>query len=130
MNANTWSIIVTVAGMIGFILVGRKLWWAWWVNICAQVLWFIFGLTTHQYGFVVSSVIYFVIFTKNAYDWTGDHRRKPIDIHDRKYQRMTRGARYEAYNRNLQLAVEEYQDGKISQIEWLRRVKEIMEKGY
>lgn len=73
MNAGTiWSYVVTVVGLLGFILAGRKVWWAWYVNIGCQALWFIFGLVTAQYGFIIASIVYTVIFTQNAIRWTKD----------------------------------------------------------
>lgn len=76
MDAGTiWSYIVTVVGLTGFFLAGRKVWWAWYVNIGCQVLWFIFGLVTAQYGFLIASIVYTFIFTQNAIRWTKEHKR-------------------------------------------------------
>jgi hypothetical protein len=89
-NAGTiWSYVVTVVGLLGFILAGRKVWWAWYVNLGCQVLWFIFGLVTAQYGFIISALVYTVVFTQNAIKWTkerkgykkGLERRKGLDVH-------------------------------------------------
>lgn len=67
-----WDYILAFVGIAGFILAGRKVWWAWYINIGSQFLWVAYALISHQYGFLFSSVIYFVVFSKNAYDWTRD----------------------------------------------------------
>lgn len=74
MSAQTWSWLVTVVGLVGFVLAGRKVWWCWYISLGAQVLWFLFGLFTNQYGFIASAVIYTFVFGQNAYKWTREHR--------------------------------------------------------
>lgn len=69
-----WSWILGFVGLIGFWLAGRKVWWAWYVNIANQVLWTIYSLVTEQYGFLVATVFYFWVFTNNAIKWTKEHR--------------------------------------------------------
>lgn len=71
---------MTVVGLVGFILAGRKVWWAWYVNIGCQALWFIFGLVTAQYGFLIASVVYTFVFTQNAIRWTKARNRKKSDM--------------------------------------------------
>lgn len=68
-----WSWILTVVGLTGFILAGKRVWWAWYINIGCQVLWFTYAIITSQYGFIVASIAYTVVFTKNAIAWTRDH---------------------------------------------------------
>jgi hypothetical protein len=69
-----WSWILTVVGLTGFVLAGRKVWWAWYINIACQGLWFTYALVTHQYGFIVASVAYTVVFTQNAVKWTRERK--------------------------------------------------------
>lgn len=71
-----WDYILSIAGVAGFILAGKKVWWAWYVNIAAQFIWFAYAFVTHQYGFFIGSAIYFLVFSKNAYDWTKEHREQ------------------------------------------------------
>lgn len=68
----TW--IMTTVGFTGFILAGRKIWWAWYVNLAVQVLWALYALATGQLAFLASAAAYFGIFGVNAYKWTKDHR--------------------------------------------------------
>lgn len=69
-----WSWILGFIGIAGFILTGRKIWWAWYVNIGAQVVWFTYAIVTVQYGFLVSSIVYAAVFSYNAYLWTKDRK--------------------------------------------------------
>lgn len=67
-----WAL--TIIGLTGFILVGEKKWWAWYINLANQILWAIYALTTDQYGFLLAVVFYVVVFGINAYKWTKNHR--------------------------------------------------------
>jgi hypothetical protein len=68
------SWIMTTVGFIGFIFVGRKEWWGWYINLACQILWAIYALATAQPAFLAFAAAYFVIFAFNAYKWTKDHR--------------------------------------------------------
>lgn len=70
----TW--LVTIVGLTGFFLAGRKIWWSWYVNIGCQVLWVIYAITSQQYVFILAATCYTVVFTKNAISWTKAHRQK------------------------------------------------------
>jgi xanthosine utilization system XapX-like protein len=37
MSDQYWNYIVTFVGLIGFYLGGKKIWWAWYVNIANQM---------------------------------------------------------------------------------------------
>lgn len=71
-----WSWLLTVVGVTGFILAGRKVWWAWYVNLGCQALWAAYAVATHQWGFLVSAGVYTVVFGRNAAVWTRE--RKPL----------------------------------------------------
>lgn len=73
-----WSYILTAIGLLGFYFVGKKAWWAWYINIANQFLWLTYALVTEQYGFIIGSVFYFIVFAKNAYAWTKDRHKDPI----------------------------------------------------
>lgn len=62
--------ILMIVGIAGFELAGRKVWWAWYVNIANQGLWLAFALITGYWGFVVGTVFYTYQFTRNAIKWT------------------------------------------------------------
>lgn len=81
MTNEWWSYILTAVGIAGFILAGRKVWWSWYINIFCQILWFAYAIVTTQYGFIAAAVLYTVVFGRNAYSWTKEHRRKVTDVH-------------------------------------------------
>lgn len=74
MSTQLWSWILTAIGLAGFFLAGRKVWWCWYINIANQVVWLAYSLITHQYGFLVGTVAYTIVFAKNAAVWTRAHR--------------------------------------------------------
>lgn len=74
MDNQIWSYVLTIVGVTGFYLAGKKVWWAWYVNIACQVLWLAYALVTAQYGFLLGVLVYSVVFTKNAMVWTEAHR--------------------------------------------------------
>lgn len=82
MNHQYWSWILTAVGITGFILAGRKVWWAWYINIGCQALWFTYAIVTQQYGFIIAALLYTVVFTQNAIKWTRERHpvRKDDDI--------------------------------------------------
>lgn len=70
-----WSYVVTIIGLIGFYFVGKKMWWAWYINIFNQVLWAVYAIVTEQWGFLIGVAFYTTVFVKNAIEWTEEHRR-------------------------------------------------------
>jgi hypothetical protein len=74
----TLSWVVTLVGLFGFWLAGRKVWWAWYVNIANQLAWVAFALVTDYYAFLLGTVFYLVVFIRNAYLWTTEHFDAPI----------------------------------------------------
>lgn len=75
--AEAFSWIVTVLGLLGFWLAGKKVWWSWYVNIVNQLAWVVFAVVTDYYAFLVGTAFYFVVFVRNAYLWTKEHFAKP-----------------------------------------------------
>ena len=73
MNDQLLSWVVTLIGLIGFWLSGKKLWWAWYINIANQLLWVAFAIFSGYYIFLVAAGFYLVVFSRNAYLWTKEH---------------------------------------------------------
>ena len=73
--------ILMLVGIAGFELAGRRVWWAWYVNIANQGLWLFFALLTGYWGFVVGTLFYTYQFTRNAIKWTKERHtlNKPAD---------------------------------------------------
>lgn len=76
MDNQLWSWLLTIVGVTGFILAGRKVWWAWYVNLACQILWFAYAIITQQWGFIVAALVYSVVFTQNAIKWTRERRKE------------------------------------------------------
>lgn len=70
-----WSWLLTVVGVTGFLLAANKVWWAWYVNLGCQGLWITYAIISHQPGFIAASLVYTVVFGRNAIRWTEEHRR-------------------------------------------------------
>jgi hypothetical protein len=75
--------ILMIVGIAGFELAGRRVWWAWYVNIANQGLWLFFALLTGYWGFVVGTIFYTYQFTRNAIKWTRERHilNKPEDVY-------------------------------------------------
>jgi len=77
------SWIMTSVGFIGFIFVGQKKWWGWYINLACQILWAAYAFVTGQPAFLAFAAAYFVIFARNAYKWTKDElasRKFRLDV--------------------------------------------------
>ena len=79
-----WSYVLGIWGLIGFILAGRKVWWAWHVNLACQGVWFAYAISTEQWGFLIATIGYTYVFGKNAWLWTKERepKRKGHDTTD------------------------------------------------
>src|ERR1044071_8920811 len=87
MSYQAWSWLLTVVGVTGFILAGKKVWWCWYINIGCQGLWVTYAIVSHQYGFIVASAVYTVVFTQNAVVWTREHRERKSVEHSARHRR-------------------------------------------
>lgn len=77
MNLQIWSGVLTAIGLAGFFLAGRKVWWAWYVNIANQALWMTYAIVTEQWPFIVGAIAYTIVFIDNATKWTKEHFAPP-----------------------------------------------------
>lgn len=68
-----WGFALSLVGVAGFLLAGRKVWWAWHVNIAAQALWLAYAIVTDQPGFLLGVAVYSIVFFRNARAWTREH---------------------------------------------------------
>lgn len=75
-DAQLWSWIVTIVGVIGWYFVGKKYWWAWFIGLGAQVLWTIYATISQQPAFYISVILYTTIYGKNLWSWWKEHREK------------------------------------------------------
>ena len=77
--SDVWSWVLTAFGLTTFWLAGRKVWWAWYVGLVGQAFWFAYAIVTQQWGFILGSVAYTVVYVKNAWAWSRDHKEADTD---------------------------------------------------
>lgn len=64
-----WSYLLTAVGAVGLYIAGRKHPAGWLVGLGAQGLWIAYALSTKQYGFLFSSLIYGSVYARNYRAW-------------------------------------------------------------
>lgn len=64
-----WSILLSVGGVAGIWLAGRKSYWGWALGLAMQILWFTYAIVTTQYGFILSALAYRCIYAINLRKW-------------------------------------------------------------
>lgn len=80
MTDQIWSWALTIVGATCFYLAGglngRKVWWAWYIGLFAQVLWFTYAVfdLEHRAGFLAGVAIYGYVYVRNCVKWTREHR--------------------------------------------------------
>ncbi|ACH62879.1 PnuC-like nicotinamide riboside transporter [Mycobacterium phage Tyke] len=65
-----WSYLLTAVGVTGIYLTTRKLWWGFALGLVAQVLWAVYAVVTHQYGFLFSVLAYGSVHALGLWRWT------------------------------------------------------------
>lgn len=68
------------ASVIGFLLIGQRVWWAWYINVFVQVCWVVFWVWRGEYGPIITSVIYILVFVQNALRWSREYIVDERDI--------------------------------------------------
>ncbi|MBY8872874.1 hypothetical protein K7640_13620 [Micromonospora sp. PLK6-60] len=72
MSAQWWSWALTLVGLTGWWLTGRRLWQGWAVSLSVQILWLAYALVTEQYGFIVAALSYGAMATLNLRRWRAE----------------------------------------------------------
>lgn len=98
-----WPAVLTVWGLTGFILVGKKFWWAWLINLSCQVLWIMYALYSEQYAFILAAVAYIVVFSRNHFKWATEHFTRKREIIRDEY--LTQGIEYDLDRTQLRKAL-------------------------
>ena len=79
-----WSWALALVGATGLYVVGRtNAWYAWLINLAAQVLWVVYALVTRQTGFIFSALLYGGVYAANAYTWYRRRNDLRVDPHGR-----------------------------------------------
>lgn len=56
-------------GLLGMYVVGLKKRWGWVLSMTTQVLWALYAVGTFQFGFLIGTVSYFLVYLKNWRGW-------------------------------------------------------------
>jgi nicotinamide riboside transporter PnuC len=70
-----WSYTLAGLGVLSLYLTGKKLKSGWVVGLINSGLWIIYGLTTEQYGFIVSAFVFIAVQYKNYVAWDREGKR-------------------------------------------------------
>jgi nicotinamide riboside transporter PnuC len=70
-----WSYLLAGLGVLSLYLTGKKLKSGWVVGLVNSGLWIIYGLTSNQYGFILSAVVFIVVQYKNYLAWDREEKR-------------------------------------------------------
>lgn len=70
-----WSYALTLVGILGLWLTGRKSRWGFAVGLLAQVLWLTYAAVTQQWGFIFSACLFGFLYARNFYRWTKEPPR-------------------------------------------------------
>lgn len=71
-----WSIALAVVGVTAMLLAGYKRAAGWAVGLVAQAIWLTYGLSTRQWAFAASSLVYGTVYTVNWRRWRRDERER------------------------------------------------------
>jgi len=64
-----WSFVLEGVGLAGAFVIGRKHWWGWLILLCNTVIWAVYGIRSHQYGFAIASAFYAPVYARNLWKW-------------------------------------------------------------
>ena len=70
-----WSYLLAGLGVLSLYLTGKKLKSGWVVGLVNSGLWIVYGLTTEQYGFIVSAFVFIAVQYKNYVAWDREEKR-------------------------------------------------------
>lgn len=60
-----WSFALAGIGIVGLWLAGSGRWYGWAIGVAAQVAWIAYAVVTGQWGFIVSSLGYGFVYSRN-----------------------------------------------------------------
>ena len=78
MKHEYWSWVLSIIGVIGLYLTGKKKWHGFAVGLAAEVAWVWYSFVTKQWGFIFGATIYIAAYVFNIKEWLNDERRSRI----------------------------------------------------
>lgn len=67
---DVWSFGLAAGGLIQLWLSGSKSRLGFVVGMATSVGWFVYGLVSSQFGFLVSAVVFFIVHVRNFVRWS------------------------------------------------------------
>ena len=65
-----WSFVLAAGGLVQLWLSGSKRRFGFVVGMLTSVGWFVYGLQSRQFGFLISAVVFFVVHVRNFVRWS------------------------------------------------------------
>lgn len=65
MSPAVWSLVTSLLSIAGLWIQGYSPRVGWWYGMSIQVVWAAYGVTTHQPGFILTSVVFVVLYARN-----------------------------------------------------------------
>lgn len=78
MGAWWWSWLLALAGCAALYLIGRKDRRGWMLGVAVQALWMTYAVVTHQFGFIVASLVYGATYAKGLLNWNKDAKAREV----------------------------------------------------
>ena len=78
MSELIWSWILSVIGVIGIYLTGKKKWHGFAIGLVAEIAWVWYSIQTKQWGFIFGSAIYVAVYVFNIREWWEDEKRSRL----------------------------------------------------
>jgi hypothetical protein len=69
MTSLIWSATLTVLFLVGLLLVGRGSPWGWIIGLVDELLWIVYAITTRQWPFIASAIIYATVCARKLREW-------------------------------------------------------------
>lgn len=65
-----WSWLLSITGILGMYLAGKRLAVGWLVGLLSEALWLIYAIVTKQWGFLLGVAAYSYVFYANWRAWS------------------------------------------------------------
>lgn len=75
----SWAL--SIMGVIGIWLTGRKKWYGFAVGIANECAWVAYSINTKQWGFIFGSTIYIAVYSLNINKWISEAKSFKSKIH-------------------------------------------------
>jgi nicotinamide riboside transporter PnuC len=69
-----WSYVLAGLGILSLYLTGKKMKSGWIVGLINSGLWIVYGITSNQFGFIISAVFFIAVQLKNYLSWRKEEK--------------------------------------------------------